>query len=93
MISWSRLTLAELRSATSCFETVFLTLFHTRISGEESGALQDRPVLSVCLQQSPCDAMTDRTGLSGIAAALDIDKDIKLAVILGRYERLTNDNL
>ena len=37
-----RLSLAELRCATSCFETVFLSLFHTRISGQEACFLQNR---------------------------------------------------
>ncbi len=35
-----RLSLAELRSATSCFETVLLTFLHTRIAGQEASLLQ-----------------------------------------------------
>ena len=38
-----RLSLAELRSATSCLETVLLSLFHTRISGQDS-QLSSEPV-------------------------------------------------
>ena len=36
-----RLSLAELRSATSGFEAVLLTLLHTRIAGQEASLLQD----------------------------------------------------
>ena len=45
------LSLAELRSATSCFETVFLTFFHTWITCQVSSFLKNWSVLSICLQE------------------------------------------
>ena len=47
-----RLSLAELGSATSGFETVLLTLLHTRIAGQEAGLLQNGAVFGVHQQQS-----------------------------------------
>ena len=47
-----RLSLAELRCATSGFEAVFLTFLHTRIAGQEAFLLQSSTVLLVLLQQS-----------------------------------------
>ena len=40
-----RLSLAELRCATSGFEAVLLALLHTRIAGQETGLLQDGAVV------------------------------------------------
>ncbi len=37
--------------------------------------------------------MSDRTSLSGVSAALNVNHDIELAVGLGSNQRLTNDNL
>ena len=47
-----RLSLAELRSATSGFEAVFLTLLHTRIAGQEASLLQNRTILIALLLAS-----------------------------------------
>ena len=46
-----KLSLAELRSATSGFEAVLLTLLHTRIAGQEASLLQQGAVLIALLQQ------------------------------------------
>ena len=46
-----RLSLAELRSATSGFEAVFLTFFHTWITCQESGFLKHWSVISICLKK------------------------------------------
>ena len=46
----SRLSLAELRSATSCFETVLLTFFHTWISCQVTSFLKSWSEFSVCFQ-------------------------------------------
>ena len=47
-----RLSLAELRSATSGFEAVLLTFLHTRIASQESSLLQGRTQVLIVLQQS-----------------------------------------
>ena len=44
-----RLSLAELRSATSGFEAVLLTFLHTRIAGQEASLLQQGAVLIALL--------------------------------------------
>ena len=59
------LSLAELRSATSCFETVFLSFFHSGVTGQEAGLLEDGAQLGIVLEQSPGQAMTESAGLSG----------------------------
>jgi len=64
-----RSALAELRSATSGFEAVFLTLFHSRVTGQQAGSLQGRTVAVLDLQQRTGDAVADRAG-SGAAVML-----------------------
>ena len=51
-----RLSLAELRCATSGFEAVLLTLLHTRIAGQEASLLQQGAVLIALLQQGAAQA-------------------------------------
>ena len=90
-----RLSLAELkeRCSTSCFETVFLTLFHSRITSKESGFLQNRSVLSNLPQQRTGNTMTDCSSLSGESTTANIYQNIKLVSSLGSCQRLTNDQL
>ena len=88
-----RLSLAELRCATSCFETVFLALLHTRIAREEAGLLQDGAILGVDQQQGAGHAVTQSAGLTGHAAALDGGNDVDLAELLRSGEGLTDDHL
>ena len=45
------LSLTELWCSTSCFETVFLTLFHSRISCEESCCLENWSVICISLDE------------------------------------------
>ena len=48
-----RLSLAELRSATSGLEAVLLSFLHSRVTGEETGLLQrSAEVLGIVLEQS-----------------------------------------
>ena len=59
------LSLAELRRATSGFETVFLAFLHTRVAGEETSLLQHgAQVLAVILQQGAGHAVADSAGLA-----------------------------
>ena len=92
-ICWSRLSLRELRSATSGFEAVLLSLLHTRVSGKETSGLQSRSVLCICLKQCAGDAVTDRAGLAGHSAALNIDQYVELISVLSQHERLADDGL
>ena len=57
--------LAELRCATSGFEAVFLSFFHSGVTGQEAGLLEDGAQLGIVLEQSPGQAMTESAGLSG----------------------------
>ena len=59
-----RLSLAELRCATSGFEAVLLALLHTRIAGQEASLLQSSAVLIALLQQGAAQAGAIRHGLS-----------------------------
>ena len=88
-----KLSLAELRSATSCLETVFLTLFHSRVTRQETSALQSRSVLSICLQQCSGNAVTNSTSLTGSTAALHIYQYVKLINVLSGNQGLTYDQL
>ena len=88
-----RLTFGELRSSTSCFETVFLTLFHSRVTSQESCALEYRSVVSVCLKKCSCDTVTDRTSLSCVTAAFYVYNHIEFICCACSHERLANNNL
>ena len=86
------LSLAELRCSTSCLETVLFTLFHTWITCKESSSFQNWSVLSVCLKQCSCNAVSDSTSLSCVSAAFYINENIKFALCLCSSQWLTNDN-
>ena len=64
-----KLSLAELRCSTSCFETVFLTFFHTWVTSKESSSFKNWSVFSVCLKKGSCNTMSDGTSLSCVSAA------------------------
>ena len=72
------LTLGELRRAAGCLETVLLPFLHPRITREESGFLKCTAQLGVCNDKRTGDAMADRTGLTGVAAAVNIDVYVEL---------------
>ena len=59
-----RLSLAELRSATSGFEAVLLTFFHSRVTSQVSSFFQNWSVFSVCFKQCSGDSVTDCTSLT-----------------------------
>ena len=98
VISWvipinACLTFGELRSSTCCFETVFLTLFHSRVTCQESCALEHRSVISVCLKESSCDTVTDRTCLSCVTAAFYVYEYVEFICCACSHERLAYNNL
>src|SRR5580765_1191053 len=87
------LTFRELESRTSTFLPVFLTLFLTRIACDEARFFERRTQVRIKFHQRTRDAVTDRTGLSGCAAAVDIDEKVKFLNSLRKAKRLTNDHL
>ena len=87
------LSLAELGRAAGGFEAVLLTLLHTRIAGEEAGALEGGAVLLVHLEEGPGHAVADGAGLAGDAAAGDGGHDVHLAQVLGGDQGLADDEL
>ena len=88
-----RLSLGELGCATGALETVFLTLFHSGITGQETCFLENGAKLGVILEQSTGKTVADGAGLAGNSAAAYATNDVEFAVRLGDCERLTNDEL
>ena len=66
-----RLSLGELRSATSGLETVLLSFLHTRVTRQETCLLEQGLVGFVGEDERTGDAVTDRACLPGDAAAAD----------------------
>ena len=83
--------LAELRSATGAFETVLFALFHSGVSGKETGLLESGAEILVVLQQGAGKAVADGAGLAGHAAARYAADHVELLGGLGEGERLTDD--
>ena len=65
-----KLSLAELRSATGCLETVFLALFHSRVAGQEAGGLEGGAEALVHGQQGAGDGQTLFLAAGHVGAAL-----------------------
>ena len=86
-------TLGDLRRAASCLQAVLLSFLHSRVTGQQAGSLQGRTVAVLNLEQRTGDAVTDRAGLAGHAAAGHGGCDVELAQGIGRREGLTNDEL
>ena len=61
----SRSALAELRSPTGGLEAVLLSFFHSGVTGQEAGLLEDGAQLGIVLEQSAGQTMTESAGLSG----------------------------
>ena len=90
----NKLSLGELRSTTSCFETVLLSFLHSGVTGEKTGLLEGRTEsFCICLKKSSGDTVTDGACLTGYTAAYDVANDIKLAHVAGEFQGLTNDEL
>ena len=80
---WKKSSLGELRRASCRFEAVFFPFFHTRVTGEEPGLLENGAQFGVELEQRSGKAVADRAGLAGDAAAGDGADDVELAFALG----------
>ena len=87
------LSLGELACATSCFETVFLSFLHTRVSCEETCLLESSAVCVVSEEKSSRNAVTDSACLTGDTAALNVSYDIELAGSVCNAEGLVDDEL
>src|ERR1035437_593892 len=82
------LSLGVLRGFAGSLEAVLLSLLHARVAGQKPGLTQGKAVaLRIELKQSSSDAVADRPGLTGYAAALDLDLSIERALGPGDAER------
>lgn len=72
-----KLAFGELEAAAGAWLTGFLTLFHSRVAGQETGFFENRTQIGVLLAQSAGDGVTNCSGLTGDAATFGIDFDIK----------------
>ena len=86
-----KLSLAELRSATSGLEAVLLTLFHSWVAGQQTCFFEQWAHFIAVLQQSTGDTVTDRTSLTGNAAAANGADNVKFTSSVGNFKWLTND--
>src|SRR3984893_17414083 len=86
-------TLAELEAGAGALLAVLLALLLPRVAGQEAGRLQAVAQLDVVLEQGARDAVPDRPGLPGAAAALDRGDDVEFLHRLGDQERLLDDHL
>src|SRR5829696_9635713 len=86
------LALRELEAAAGLLPTVLLTLDDTRIAGQEAFLLERAAKLRLIVGQRLGEAVTDRTGLAGETATVNVDGDVVLAFALGDLERLRQDH-
>src|SRR5262245_23580514 len=82
------LALRVLEPRASAALTVLLALLLARVAREEAGLLQRGPQGGIVLLQRARDAEADRTGLAGVATALDRDVQIEVAHVIDRAERV-----
>ena len=75
-----RLSLGELGSAAGTFEAILLTLFHSRVAGQQAGLLQRGTKRLVILQKGASQTVTDCAGLTGHTAAGYAADNVKLAI-------------
>ena len=66
------LALGELGRATGSLQAVLLALLHARVTGQVAGLLDGGLELLIRLDQRAGDAVADRAGLAGEAAALAV---------------------
>ena len=88
-----RLSLRELRCATSALESVLLSFLHTRVSGEESCSLECGTVVLISGDESASYAVTDSACLTGDTATVNVSNDVELTHSAGYAEGLVDDKL
>ena len=81
------LALGELRLLAGLLQTVLLALDHTGVAAQVAGALELAAVLVAGLEQRTGDAVTQRAGLAGDAAAVALRDDVEATRGLGDLER------
>ena len=82
------LTLAELASSSGLLETRLFTLFHSRVSCQETCCFECRSVfLSVNFAKCSCDAVSESSGLSCETAAVNSSDNIEAAESSCQLER------
>ena len=74
-------------------QTVFLTLFHSRIARHEACRFERGTEFGIRYDESSGDAVTDGTRLSGRSAASYVDGYVVLVESRGEIEGLTYDEL
>ena len=87
------LTFRELEPLTSSFLTVFLSFLLSRVACDEARSLQCRSEVRVVLEQGTGNAVTNRSGLSGLSTAVHIYKNVEFTGRFREVERLTDDHL
>src|SRR5688500_13022835 len=90
-VSASALALRELEASASLGPAVLLALDDARVAGEEPGLLDRGTERRLEAGQSRADAVADRSGLAGQAAAGDGGDDVILALAVGDVEHLVDD--
>ena len=88
-----RLTLGELGCATCSLEAVLFALLHPGVTSEEASLLEGATQLGISDDEGTGDTVTDRTGLTGGAAAVYVYAYIVLAEGVSEYEGSANDHL
>src|SRR3546814_21045204 len=81
----------ELEAAAGLGLAVFLALDDAAVAGEEAGALDGGTQRRLVAGQRLADAVLDRAGLAGEAAAADRRADVIMAAALGDVEHLVDD--
>jgi hypothetical protein len=89
----SILTFAVLWSLSRLVTAVFLTLYGSCITSQVAFFLEGWSAFSVELNQSARDTVTNGTGLTGLATALDVYDDVKFGVSIENIEWLTDNHL
>ena len=73
------LTFGELGGFTGFLQAVFLSFLHSRVAGQETCFFQYGTEVGVGFLQCTCKTHANGTGLSGVAAAVDLNEDVVLA--------------
>src|SRR4051812_41373020 len=84
------LALGELRPLAGLLEAGLLPLLDARVARQEAAALELAAQVRVGLEQSAADAVAQRAGLGGDAAALHAGHDVHAVRVTDRLERLAD---
>src|SRR5512133_204435 len=87
------LALAELRTLARLLEAGLLALLHARVAREEAAALELAAQVRVGFQQGAADAVAQRAGLRGDAAAVHARDDVHARLVADGLERLADGAL